>query len=369
MDEQGITKKQSAMIQGFAILLMLYHHFFLAPEAYGDSLSFFHIGRVSKLAWFGKICVGMFAFVSGYGMCRVLQKKKSAYKKEIGFFSLLASEYLLVLKQIFSLLIRVWLIFVVFMFFVFKTGGKVFEPTQYFRNFFFLETSYNGALWYVEQYVKMMLLLPLLDGFFTGCKRKSTAIKKWSFYGVLLVLLIAAYVIGRFFSPEVKELILTIVAALRPAFVMVFVVGFLISRFSLYEKVAKLFSFLAPWMHYITGAVLMLIVLFIRTRLAFAPAYAQTDFILVPFWVYGFLCVIRNIKPLELFFLWFGKLSTYMWLTHVFIYDYTSLWFRNHLQSHLLFYVIQVLLSMLVAMAITGLEFGIRKLLPGKKEK
>lgn len=110
----------------------------------------------------------------------------------------------------------------------------------------------------------------------------------------------------------------------------------------------------------------MLVVLFVRTRLAFAPAYAQTDFILVPFWVYGFLCVISKIKPVEAFFYWFGKQSTYMWLTHVFIYDFTSLWLREHIQSHLLFYVIQVIMAMLIAMLIGGIEMGLKKLVPKK---
>lgn len=369
MDTQGITKRQSAMIQGFAILLMLYHHFFLAPLDYGDSLSFFHIGRVSKLAWFGKICVGMFAFVSGYGMCRVLQKLREK-KKALSFFPLLGSEYALIIKQILSLLIRVWLIFIVFMFFVFKTGGKQFELTEYINNFFFLQTTYNGALWYVEQYMKMMMLLPLIDLFFAPIsmkKSKSSFLQKWIFYGILIVLLLVACILGKFFSPSLKNIILTVMAVFRPAFTMVFVVGYLISRFCIYEKCAKLFSFLAPWMHYITGLVLMLAVLFIRTRLAFAPAYAQTDFILVPFWVYGFLSVINKIKPLEAFFYWFGKQSTYMWLTHVFIYDFTSLWLRDHIQSHLLFYIIQVIMAMLMAMLIGGIEMGIKKLVTKKK--
>lgn len=369
MDSQGITKKQSSMVQGFAILLMLYHHFFLAPEAYGDTLSFFHIGRVSKLAWFGKICVGMFAFISGYGMCRVLQKKKEMMSKT-SFFSILGSEYCLVLKQIISLLIRVWLIFIVAMFFVFQSGAKIFEPKEYFSNFFFLQTNYNGAFWYVEQYMKMMLLLPLVDMFFTSFSNRQSRIsflQKWIFYGVLAIVVLGLCIIGKFFSPELKSGILILVSAIRPAFTLVFIIGYLIARFRIYERISQFFDFLSPWMHYITGAFLMLAVLYIRTRLAFAPAYAQTDFILVPFWVYGFLSVIHKIKPLEAFFLWFGKLSTYMWLTHVFIYDFTSLWLRNHLQSHLLFYVIQVIMAMLVAMLLRGIELGIHQIKISRK--
>ena len=33
--KNGITKEQSKMIQGLAILMMLYHHLFATPEIFG----------------------------------------------------------------------------------------------------------------------------------------------------------------------------------------------------------------------------------------------------------------------------------------------------------------------------------------------
>ena len=69
--KNGITKEQSKMIQGLAIIMMLYHHLFATPEIFGiEYFSLLNIGGINieqKMAWFFKICVGIFAFMVGYG--------------------------------------------------------------------------------------------------------------------------------------------------------------------------------------------------------------------------------------------------------------------------------------------------------------
>ena len=61
---EGITRQQSYVIQGAAILLMLWHHFFSDIQFCGDKLFFWNSEVVWRAAWFGKICVALFAFVS-----------------------------------------------------------------------------------------------------------------------------------------------------------------------------------------------------------------------------------------------------------------------------------------------------------------
>lgn len=66
------TKNKAKQIQGLAILLMIYHHEFM------DAFSFNHVSLIGlsveqKIAWFGKICVSLFAFASGYGICRIIK--------------------------------------------------------------------------------------------------------------------------------------------------------------------------------------------------------------------------------------------------------------------------------------------------------
>ena len=76
--KEGITREQSSVLRGIAILMMIYHHIFATPEIYGfeyfSVLSFGGINVERYVAWFFKIALGLYLFVSGYGMYYVLKK-------------------------------------------------------------------------------------------------------------------------------------------------------------------------------------------------------------------------------------------------------------------------------------------------------
>lgn len=63
-------KDKSNILKGVAILLMMWHHCFLAGRYDGYEINFFPFseGRVNNIAISFKICVSLFAFVSGYGL-------------------------------------------------------------------------------------------------------------------------------------------------------------------------------------------------------------------------------------------------------------------------------------------------------------
>ena len=152
MEAQGITKEQSACLQGVAILLMIHHHFFNDLSIYGEALSFWNPAVAVRVAWFGKICVGVFAFVSGYGTCKVLKKSGESSLRVCS-------------RQVLYLLLRYWCVLILFMGLFFALGIRTFEAKEFLLNFFCIETTYNGAFWYVQQYVIMMILMTLFEGF------------------------------------------------------------------------------------------------------------------------------------------------------------------------------------------------------------
>lgn len=76
----GLTKDDSLVIKGVAILAMMWNHCFLPDRFEKFDLTFvpFGVHRVTQIAVFLKICVSLFAFVSGYGLyysLRSLEKK------------------------------------------------------------------------------------------------------------------------------------------------------------------------------------------------------------------------------------------------------------------------------------------------------
>lgn len=89
--ERTFNKENSLVIKGFAILAMLFHHCFLKGrfEDYAISLVPFTQGQITNMASFLKICVPLFAFVSGYGLWLSLDSKPQSvsypqwYKKRI----------------------------------------------------------------------------------------------------------------------------------------------------------------------------------------------------------------------------------------------------------------------------------------------
>lgn len=74
----GFQKEDSLMLKGVAILMMLWHHCFLAGRFEAYSVIFWPLkeSQVVNIAEFFKICVSLFAFISGYGLFLTWRKTK-----------------------------------------------------------------------------------------------------------------------------------------------------------------------------------------------------------------------------------------------------------------------------------------------------
>lgn len=67
----GFTKQDSQALKGIAIILMVVYHCFFEPSLFADYVvdyAPFTENLVVEAIWWGKICVSLFAFVSGYGL-------------------------------------------------------------------------------------------------------------------------------------------------------------------------------------------------------------------------------------------------------------------------------------------------------------
>ncbi|MBR6948689.1 MAG: acyltransferase family protein [Bacilli bacterium] len=80
--EREFKKNNSQALKGIAICLMLFHHSFLSVERFmGYSINFYPLSqdRAIRIALFFKICVSIYAFITGYGLMlsykQILKKK------------------------------------------------------------------------------------------------------------------------------------------------------------------------------------------------------------------------------------------------------------------------------------------------------
>ena len=84
----GLTKSDSLRLKGVAMLMMFFHHLYCQVSRFdGYEISFSPFGQdaVVDVAMFFKLCVSIFAFVSGYGL---LTSYASALKQGGGIANL-----------------------------------------------------------------------------------------------------------------------------------------------------------------------------------------------------------------------------------------------------------------------------------------
>ena len=74
----SLSKEQTGALKGIAILVMIYHHFFGAyrVEFFSIQSTDYVFSLCRPLAVYGKACVSMFAFVTGYGYYIKAEKEK-----------------------------------------------------------------------------------------------------------------------------------------------------------------------------------------------------------------------------------------------------------------------------------------------------
>ena len=345
VNEPMITKKQSVMIQGIAVLLMMYHHFFLNPSEL--ALSYGNVELVKSTAWFGKICVGMFAFVSGYGIYYGL----SALQNE-KFLTALRLSYRSILLRLLRLFGKYWYVLLVFKAIDFGIRKEPFYPAEFWKNFFAIEVSYNGTWWYMQQYVLMMLLVPLVHLLFEPFETKERRIKS-TFYGVVFGV---GIVVCSLLWLQDPEGFLAFIHELRPSFLAIFFVGYLFSRFSVYKKISEKFSIekistekMSGILNAVIGLVLIAAMIGLRIRITPDPSFARYDFVIVPIFVTGVLLLLVQAKVLATASLFVGNYANYMWLIHTFLFAYTEKLCMQYISGFFLFYLVQVGMTLCVA--------------------
>ena len=165
----GFTKRETNIAKGIAILLLLFHHLFLAGrfEEYGVKFLFLDYAQADHVAVFSKICVGLFAFLSGYGLYLSYSKKDSKNKTSSGKWML--ERYVHSFRGFWFILLIAWFI----LFFIKRDRiGLYFKDSVWVSPlYFFLDfTGLAGIMetpnlimtyWYMSAVVIFILFVPV----------------------------------------------------------------------------------------------------------------------------------------------------------------------------------------------------------------
>lgn len=321
-----IRKEDSKYLYGIAILLMIFHHCFLDParlnHAYISSWGNW-AGIETRLAWQGKLCVAIYAFISGYALAQWSLKSKdasliAACRKSLGQMLRIYRQY--------------WLVFVMFVpLAVFYHGWKI-SSGIIVRGLLYGEV-FLAEWWYVKQYLRMMLIFPVLNfliQFLTGEKPQFISKAEWESIDkkkrnglILLIVLFAVCAVvlrlflwntaaGKAFAWCIKVAISVVNSETRD-YDIIFIEAYLLSRFRIYERIPQIQKLATVG---ILGACAVVAARYLYVR---GPGQSNCDVILTPFLIYFLVCVshaLQNSSAVKRVLQYLGEHSTFMWLTH-----------------------------------------------------
>lgn len=344
--KNGISKKQSSALYGIAIILMIYHHTFCIPSrlhydyfsVLGFQIDFLGNPLETILAWFCKICVAIFAFLTGYGFAKKLDFSKENPTKK------LLSSYVIIAKKLLSFIFKLFLVLVVFIPLYYFINNREVLFGEVIKNLFGLSSSLNGEWWYVNFYIGTCLLLPIFDQIFYKEYSKKLEQIIWIF--VCIGLLVLWYIFGKYYVPDWKYSIIVLE-------------GYLISRF-------KIFEFLSNKMNkpikIISSILILILCIVCRIMLAKDAAYMDADIFIISPFIFALLSLIPEDGKIEKTLGFLGKFSTFMWLTHTFFAYYIFSKFITISGISTVIFVQLLAVSFLTAFSLNFLEKFLLKL-------
>ncbi|MBR3154625.1 MAG: acyltransferase [Lachnospiraceae bacterium] len=310
-----LTKNDTRIIKGAAVILMLMHHMWAFQERIADGglKGLIPLGNTYFfvfLGHFGKVCVPLFFFLGGYG----LAKRYAGMKFDVP-------------ERLKKLYISYWKVFVIFIpiaFLFFGNQGvyavdasfcgryNVFSVKELVLNFLAIYDTYNYEWWFLRCYVLMILCFPLVRYAAGKC---SPAAK-------FLIILIITVLFGKVFPDiwyaflgEARQgnLIYDSFFCMREPFYACFVMGVFCAGNDLLDRIS---AFLDRAGKLRTAAEILLFLAVILLRQVFLSKYF--DVIYAPL-----LCVLipdlaRRFPALGKLFDVFGQESTNIWFIHSF---------------------------------------------------
>ena len=270
MEKSFISKEQTQIIKGFAILFMIAHHCLIKE---------FYIHQPTELLSFGairlqvsmKICVGIFTFFVGYG---------TFYANKFDFHYII-SHVLRLLKQY-------WFVLFLTIFLSFLGGSLCWE--HILGGLFGLTPYYNLGNWYVYFYIYALLILPLMS--YCIKRKKILSICSFIFLPSILSLLIKQDSIGT--KVLYNCLIYTPILA----------IGFVAAYTQFYVILIKFISHKFVWIILAVSAIVL--------RTVGVVKGFNSDIIYVPLFIFSISAIGWNNKIL----MSLGKNSTFMWFFH-----------------------------------------------------
>lgn len=309
MQERYIRRKDSASLYGIAIIMMVFHHLFCIPSRLG-----YHYIPVTgsfeteaRIAWLGKMCVGIFAFVTGYAHAITAARDT----REDHITNRFIGDVQNSLRWLVKFYSKFWLVFAIYV-----TIGVLFfnastRPSDLILGLLIGRGGYNGEWWYVSQHLCFLLFFPILDCALVCLAKRNM---RWFIILTAIGALCAVFLVKLYLG---ETLVGRAVNAMF-SYMVIYTSAFAIGKYGVFEKLRI--------RNHIILVLLLVFVFAARWFYAKRADEHECDVILIPILVYalvGLLHIPRVESIAEKSLGRLGKYSTFIWLSHTFwIYYY-----------------------------------------------
>ena len=344
-----LTKEQIKRSKGVAIIFMIILHLFCRKDIqgyYDTSLFINNVPFIYYFALLGGACVPIYCFASGYGLYIGYKKKDMYYYKYDNRIRIL------------KFLINFWIILILTCVVGYLLGMKDIYPgslLNFIGNILLIKSSYCGAWWFVQTYVILVILSPIIFKLIDKYNSK-----------ILLFLSMIIYFLAylqriRNVIPINNGFLLLIVNAmvLVGTSQLSFVIGAVFVKERIYSKISSVVSTLKGKNVLCLVGICGLVVVhgFIETML------------IDPFIAVVFICLFNLI---DLGYLgvkiwdFFGTHSTNMWLTHMLFYMIFAKEFVFASRNIVVIFLVLICLSVMSSYLINIIYKPIIKLIDNK---
>lgn len=304
------NKKSTLYIKGIAIILMVCNHLFPISEWIYPENQFISIPLGSKTlaAYFGgfsKICVSMFAFLTGIAMYYTYRKKSI----EVG--------YKHTLKKLLPFFLTYWIVIICIYFPVMVISGVLtFDIQEFILNLTGYVTTYCKIAWYVRFYLELILTFPLIV-ISTNYLQQKTKSKGISMAVLLIINWLLRMVISRFNFPGVQYITEYF------NYLPIVVVGYYSAWISIFERASVWLSNKINNRFVLLGMYFILFVsLFLARGLLTGNKWFNVDIILAPIFIMSTWYIIKTMEnyiifqKIEYVLAFLGKYALEIWFLH-----------------------------------------------------
>lgn len=304
----ALTKQDTAVLKGIAIVAMMMHHLWGCPPSWVEP----YTGVLGFLGCVGKVCVAIFLFCSGYGLSMGYQKTIEGCRlNNENWKERLKSTLKFQMKRFVKFYAGYWPIFLIFVpLTVFVFGRSISDAyvglnpiKRFVMEFFAINGSrcYNPTWWFNYLIILLYLLFPLL---FSG-------IKHLGYIGGIISILLMLFENNLAFINHYHLLL----------WQCPFVLGIL--WHSKEQSLSNVFNKLPNWLLSAIVIALIVLVSFWRT-IASIDAGVRIDSALTILIVLGIVLLRDKLSYIKNAFAFLGKHSMNMYLTHTI---FLSMWF------------------------------------------